>query len=292
MCVCVWMYLWPLGIRWPMQVCFYRFPLPWGNIKSTQYRATVYVLRLWIVRVCVCVCERAGGACPLRAPTAAKRLATCSGFESIRITRVTMEIRKHKYASSWQRTHTHTHQTVSLLIAFSNFNIFIVCGMVMLNVIWKITFTAWIRWLMPTDSFILCVCWRLMAPTAELWWLLTMFYHICYDPQYIDCPAFLCRVNKEKPSDNPSQEKCPNTTSLWITTHKHHKQFIRVVWGPHTSKKPLKVYSEGLFPYEQCLFSCSLMRSLPALSHLQCLTRPKESVGSVSRVSLKFCQQP
>lgn len=189
-------------------------------------------------------------------------------------------------------THTHTHQTVSLLIAFSNFHIFIVCGMVMLNVIWKITFTAWIRWLMPTDSFILCVCWRLMAPTAELWWLLTMFYHICYDPQYIDCPAFLCRVNKEKPSDNPSQEKCPNTTSLWITTHKHHKQFIRVVWGPHTSKKPLKVYSEGLFPYEQCLFSCSLMRSLPALSHLQCLTRPKESVGSVSRVSLKFCQQP
>lgn len=57
-CVCVWMYLWALGIRWPMQVCFYRFPLPWGNIKSTQYRATVYVLRLWIVRVCVCVCER------------------------------------------------------------------------------------------------------------------------------------------------------------------------------------------------------------------------------------------
>lgn len=292
MCVCVWMYLWPLGIRWPMQVCFYRFPLPWGDIKSTQYRATVYVLRLWIVRVCVCVCEREqeerAPCVPPRPPNAWPPALDLRAFG--------LHASQWRYANTnmppANKGHTHTHQTVSLLIAFSNFNIFIVCGMVMLNVIWKITFTAWIRWLMPTDSFILCVCWRLMAPTAELWWLLTMFYHICYDPQYIDCPAFLCRVNKEKPSDNPSQEKCPNTTSLWITTHKHHKQFIRVVWGPHTSKKPLKVYSEGLFPYEQCLFSCSPMRSLPALSHLQCLTRPKESVGSVSRVSLKFCQQP
>lgn len=291
-CVCVWMYLWPLGIRWPMQVCFYRFPLPWGDIKSTQYRATVYVLRLWIVRVCVCVCEREqeerAPCVPPRPPNAWPPALDLRAFG--------LHASQWRYANTnmppANKGHTHTHQTVSLLIAFSNFNIFIVCGMVVLNVIWKITFTAWIRWLMPTDSFILCVCWRLMAPTAELWWLLTMFYHICYDPQYIDCPAFLCRVNKEKPSDNPSQEKCPNTTSLWITTHKHHKQFIRVVWGPHTSKKPLKVYSEGLFPYEQCLFSCSLMRSLPALSHLQCLTRPKESVGSVSRVSLKFCQQP
>lgn len=216
MYVCV--YLWALGIRWPMQVCFYRFPLPWGNIKSTQCRATVFVLRLWMF-VCVFVCVRESRrsvppACPHGRQTPGHLLwiwehADYTRHNGDTQTQICLQLTKD----------TRTHQTVSLLIAFSNFNIFIVCGMVMLDVMWKITFTAWIRWLIPTDSFILCVCWRLMVPIAELWWLLTMFYHICYDPQYIDCPAFLCRVNKEKPPDNPSKEKCPNTTSLWITTH-------------------------------------------------------------------------
>lgn len=170
MCVCVWMYLWPLGIRWPMQVCFYRFPLPWGDIKSTQYRATVYVLRLWIVRVCVCVCEREqeerAPCVPPRPPNAWPPALDLRAFG--------LHASQWRYANTnmppANKGHTHTHQTVSLLIAFSNFNIFIVCGMVMLNVIWKITFTAWIRWLMPTDSFILCLleayganCWTLVA---------------------------------------------------------------------------------------------------------------------------------
>lgn len=196
------------------------------------------------------------------------------------------------------KRHMHTHQTVSLLIAFSNFNIFIVCGMVMLHVIWEIIFIAWICWLMPTDSFFLRVCWRLMAPIAELWWLLTMrvdqgdvLPHLLWPPAY-PLSYFSLQGQQGETIRQSQPRKVPkHNITVNNNTYKHHKQFIRVIWGPHTSKKPLKDYSEGLFPYEQCLFSCSLMCSLPALSHLHCLTRSKKSVGSVSRVSLKFCQQ-
>lgn len=128
-------------------------------------------------------------------------------------------------------------------------------------------------------------CWTLVAFNNVLPHLLwpTVYRLSCFSLQGQQGES----IRQSQPRKVPKHNITVNNN-----TYKHHKQFIRVVWGPHTSKKPLKDYSEGLFPYEQCLFSCSLMRSLPALSHLHCLTRPKESVGSVSRVSLKFCQQP
>lgn len=90
---------------------------------------------LWInhkcvsVLVCVCVFRGVAGVCPLCTPTAATRLATCSGI------REHADYTRHNGHTQTQicpwptkdtHTHTHTHRTASALIAFSIFNIFIV----------------------------------------------------------------------------------------------------------------------------------------------------------------------
>ena len=76
---------------------------------------------LWInhmcvgVLVCVCVCLGEQEECALAAPPQPPHAwPPAPGLESMRITRVTMEIHKHKYALGQQRTHTHTHAPDSL----------------------------------------------------------------------------------------------------------------------------------------------------------------------------------
>lgn len=86
------------------------------------------------VSVCVCLGEQEE--CALSAPPQPPHAwPPALGLESMRITRVTMEIHKHKYALGQQRTHTYTHRTASPLIAFSIFSIFIVWEIMTLDAV-------------------------------------------------------------------------------------------------------------------------------------------------------------
>ena len=81
------------------------------------------------VGVCVCVFRGAGGVCPRCTPTAATRLATCSGIrEHADYTRHNGDTQTQICPRPTKDTHTHarTHRTASPLIACSIFNIFIV----------------------------------------------------------------------------------------------------------------------------------------------------------------------
>lgn len=98
---------------------------------------------LWINHECVLLCQRVymrvcvfrgvAGVCPVCTPTQSPHAwPPAPGLESMRITRVTMEIHKHKYALGQQRTHTRRHAgaqthnwTALQIIAFSIFDIFI-----------------------------------------------------------------------------------------------------------------------------------------------------------------------
>lgn len=100
---------------------------PEGDI----YRACIRrVLRISHVSVCLGEQEECAPSAPPQPPNA---WPPALGLESMRITRVTMEIHKHKYALGQQRTHT--HQTASPLIAFSIFNIFIVWDVMTLGAV-------------------------------------------------------------------------------------------------------------------------------------------------------------
>lgn len=69
---------------------------------------------LWVcgsiicVHACVCLGEQEE--CALSAPPQSPHAwPPALGLESMQITRVTMEIHKHKYAFGQQKTHTRTH---------------------------------------------------------------------------------------------------------------------------------------------------------------------------------------
>lgn len=115
--MCVWM---------SAGVCLYVFPLPCGNTKHQSVeRALMCLWRLRINHMCVSVCvfRGAGGVCPLCTPTAATRLATCSGI------REHADYTRHNGDTQTQicpRPTKDTHRTAPTLITFSIFNIFIV----------------------------------------------------------------------------------------------------------------------------------------------------------------------
>lgn len=118
-------------------VCLHGCPPPLVTIEHQSveralmclwvYGSIICVWVCWCVCVCVCLGEQEE--CALAAPPQPPHAwPPALGLESMRITRVTMEIHKHKYALGQQRTHTHTrmHRTASPLIACSIFNIFMV----------------------------------------------------------------------------------------------------------------------------------------------------------------------
>ncbi len=136
-CVCVWVCVF-VGIRcvcvsMSAGVSLYRCPLPCANKKHESVEQAL--MCLWVCgsiyvceRVCVCVCMCLGEQeeCALSCtPTAATRLATCSGI------REHADYTRHNGDTQTQicprpTKDTHTDRTTWLLIAFSIFNIFVV----------------------------------------------------------------------------------------------------------------------------------------------------------------------
>lgn len=107
-------------------VRLYACPPPQRSYKAGECRASIDVLMgLWINHMCVSVFRGVGGVCPLCTPTAATRLATCSGI------REHADYTRHNGDTKTQicpqpTKDTYTHGTASPLIAFSIFNIFVV----------------------------------------------------------------------------------------------------------------------------------------------------------------------